>query len=80
MHLDMLRETNEPKPSLRDKLASRLEQSLQTVNTPSPAAMGHMAQAAAEAEFDCSWQIFDQAIMDQVMDPFWSRPAELQPM
>ncbi|KAJ6436912.1 fungal transcriptional regulatory protein [Purpureocillium lavendulum] len=80
MHLDMLRESNEPKTSFRDKLASRLEQSLQTVNTPSPAAMGHMTQAAAETEFDCSWQIFDQAIMEQAMDPFWSRPAELQPM
>ncbi|UNI22264.1 hypothetical protein JDV02_008167 [Purpureocillium takamizusanense] len=80
MHLDMLRETNEPKPSLRDKLASRLEQSLQTVNTPSPTTMNHMAQATAEAEFDCSWQIFDHAIMEQVMDPFWARPAELHPM
>ncbi|KAJ6442363.1 fungal transcriptional regulatory protein [Purpureocillium lavendulum] len=80
IHLEMLRETNEPKPSLRDKLASRLEQSLQTINTPSPTTMGHMAQAAADVEFDCSWQIFDQAIMEQVMDPFWSRPNELQPM
>ncbi|KAK8115273.1 hypothetical protein PG999_007342 [Apiospora kogelbergensis] len=39
IHLDMLRRTNEPRPSLRDKLVSRLEHSLGQVATPSPTAL-----------------------------------------
>lgn len=81
IHLDMLRETNEPLPNLRDKLATRLEYNLQTLHTPSPTAVNHhmtMAAMSPEANMEYQWNIFDQTVMNQIMDPFWLRAAEMQ--
>ncbi|KAK7987394.1 hypothetical protein PG989_007709 [Apiospora arundinis] len=77
IHLEMLRCTHEPKPSLRDKLVTRLEQSLETVQTPSPTALRDPTVGAAGLQtplspsFDYSWQIFDQASLQQVTYPGW---------
>ncbi|KAG6019695.1 hypothetical protein E4U40_006759 [Claviceps sp. LM458 group G5] len=81
VHLDMLQETNEPKPNLRSKLANVLEQNLQklhSLNTsaeiPSP-----IQPLSSTLDLDYSWQLFDGAIMTEVMDPFWLRPSDIQP-
>ena len=77
----MLRQTNEPKPSLREKLASRLEQSLQGIQTPSPTALNDpMDLATMNQDLDYSWQIFNQASLEQVMYPEWTGTPELQSM
>lgn len=74
----MLRQTNEPKPCLRDKLATRLEQDLEGVQTPSPSTMNHhLGVLGIDPELDGSWQIFDETIMTQVIDPFWARPEDM---
>ncbi|KAK7949529.1 hypothetical protein PG988_016168 [Apiospora saccharicola] len=86
IHLEMLRQTNEPRPSLRDKLITRLEQSLETVQTPSPTALRDSTVAANAANlqsplsptFDYSWQIFDQASLQQVTYPAWPLAPQLQ--
>lgn len=76
----MLRQTHEPKPSLRDRLASRLEQSLETAHTPSPSALRDpMAMPPLSPGFDYSWQIFDQASLQQVAYPAWSPMAAPMP-
>ncbi|KAI0475260.1 hypothetical protein GGR56DRAFT_666352 [Xylariaceae sp. FL0804] len=49
IHLEMLKQTNEPKPSLRDKLIARLEQSLQGVQSPSSSSSAAVAVATVEA-------------------------------
>lgn len=76
----MLQETNEPMPNLRTKLAGILEQNIQKLHTPSPSASNHMPIQPLNSgmNLDYSWQIFDQAIMSEVMDPFWLRSAEIQ--
>lgn len=80
VHLDMLRQTHEPKPSLRDKLVSRLEQSLETAQTPSPSALRDpLAMPPLSPGFDYSWQIFDQASLQQVAYPAWSAMAPPMP-
>ncbi|KAG5952883.1 hypothetical protein E4U53_007643 [Claviceps sorghi] len=81
MHLDMLQETNEPKPNLRSKLADILEQNLQKLHgLSSAAAMPSPIQPlSSNLNLDYSWQIFDGAIMTEEMDPFWLRPSEIQP-
>ncbi|OAQ65529.1 fungal transcriptional regulatory protein [Pochonia chlamydosporia 170] len=80
VHLDMLQDTNEPIPNLRTKLAAILEQNIQRLHTPSPSATNHMPMQPLNSgmNLDYSWQIFDQAIMSEVMDPFWLRTAEIQ--
>ncbi|TQW02388.1 hypothetical protein IF2G_10191 [Cordyceps javanica] len=60
------------KPSLREKLAARLEQQLDSLHTPSPSAAHHLSVDITQ-NLDYSWQLFDQAIIEQVMDPFWMR-------
>ncbi|OAA53350.1 Zn(2)-C6 fungal-type DNA-binding domain protein [Cordyceps fumosorosea ARSEF 2679] len=74
----------EMRPSLRETLAARLEQQLDSLHTPSPSSAAAAAQQApldmAQA-LDYSWQLFDNAIIEQVMDPFWIRPqSNLPPM
>ncbi|KAK8041767.1 hypothetical protein PG993_006290 [Apiospora rasikravindrae] len=76
----MLRRTHEPRPSLRDKLVTKLERSLETVQTPSPTALRDPSMGAltSSPSFDYSWQIFDQASLQQVTYPGWPLGAGLQ--
>ncbi|KAI1344499.1 hypothetical protein F5Y15DRAFT_113348 [Xylariaceae sp. FL0016] len=81
VHLDMLKQTSEPKPSLRDKLITRLEQSLQGVQTPTPSAMeAAMNIQAISPEFEYSWQIFDHSSLRQMQYPVWPDPSVIPPM
>jgi hypothetical protein len=79
VHLDKLQDTNEPMPNLRTKLAAVLEQNIQKLHTPSPSAASHIGMQPLDSaiNLDYSWQIFDQAIISEVMDPFWLRTAEI---
>lgn len=85
IHLEMLRQTHEPRPSLRDKLVTRLEQSLEAAQAPSPTALRDAGAANAATlqsplspTFDYSWQIFDQASLQQVTYPAWPLAPQLQ--
>ncbi|KAH6711205.1 hypothetical protein BKA61DRAFT_695196 [Leptodontidium sp. MPI-SDFR-AT-0119] len=64
-HLNMLQYTHQPSPSLRHRLASRLESSLQNMHTPRPApepeAMLDVTNSLAN-DSD-GWAIFDQRSM-----------------
>jgi hypothetical protein len=90
----MLKRINEPKPSLRDKLIARLEESLAGVRTPVSVPVDvHRQQpqqqqqqppmyhngvpmlASSLSPVDHSWQIFDQASLQQMIFPAWSVPA-----
>ncbi|KAM3553420.1 hypothetical protein MY1884_006682 [Beauveria asiatica] len=72
IHMELLRDTNEPKPCLREKLAALLEQQLDTLGTPSPSTTAQVSLDMGQG-LDYSWQLFDPAIIEQVMDPFWMR-------
>ncbi|KAI1846127.1 hypothetical protein JX265_010504 [Neoarthrinium moseri] len=81
-HVKMLRQTNEPKPSLRDKLATRLERSLESIHIPSPSAI----QASMESTSpvisypNYPWNIFDQTSLQQVEYPMWlPDSSQMQP-
>ncbi|KAJ6781653.1 hypothetical protein PWT90_01403 [Aphanocladium album] len=78
IHLELLRDTNEPKPCLREKLAARLEQQLDSLHTPSPSTAQQVPIDMSQG-LDYSWQLFDHALIEQVMDPFWMRPNGNQP-
>lgn len=81
IHLDFLRQTNEPKPSLHDKLATRLEQSLQGMQTPSPTALHDaVSLPVISPDLDYSWQIFNQASLDQVTFGIWPEATDIQPI
>ncbi len=58
-HLNMLSCTHQPEPSLRHKLASRLESSLQNMHTPRPTP-DQDAMIDIAGGLDPSWAIFDQ--------------------
>lgn len=81
IHLDTLRQTHEPKPSLRHKLISRLEQSLEGVQTPSPGLLQNpMCLSNISPSLDYSSQIFDQAIFQQMAYYTWPALGQMQPM
>ncbi|CAJ2508925.1 Uu.00g139510.m01.CDS01 [Anthostomella pinea] len=82
IHLDFLKQTSEPKPSLRDKLITRLEQSLTGVQTPThPSGLDPaMNIQALSPELEFSWQIFDHSSLRQMQFPGWPDPSSLQPM
>lgn len=76
IHLNMLKQTSEPKPSLRGKLINRLEKSLQDVQVPSPNGFGDpMTIGTVGNELDYSWHIFDQASLEQLTYPAWPGPG-----
>lgn len=80
IHLDTLKRTNEPKPNLRDKLATCLERSLEGIQTPSPTALNQpMVLPDINQDLDYTWQIFNQTSLEQVLYPVWPEPAELHP-
>ncbi|KAH7153436.1 hypothetical protein EDB81DRAFT_648572 [Dactylonectria macrodidyma] len=81
IHLDFLRETNAPKPSLHDKLATRLEQSLHGMQTPSPKTLNDaMNLPVISPDLDYSWQIFSQASLDQMPFGIWPETTDIQPI
>lgn len=79
----MLRQTNEPKPSLRDKLITTLEQSLQGVQMPPPPPSAYSQpiglQQPAAANLDYTWQIFDRASLQSLNFPWQDSPNILPP-
>lgn len=80
-HLLSLRETNEPGLSLRARLAARLERALEGVHTPDFSALQQQNTLNIDnlsPNFDPSWEIFNQASLQQVMFPIWTNPTELQ--
>jgi hypothetical protein len=58
-HLNMLTLTHQPSPSLRHRLASRLESALQNMHTPRPAPDPDPMLGINES-FDNEWAIFDR--------------------
>ncbi|KAH6616250.1 fungal transcriptional regulatory protein [Boeremia exigua] len=79
-HLASLRETNETSHSLRHRLAERLSCALDGMEPPSSSTIqpNSLDIDTINPQFDDSWQIFDQASLDQVMLSAWSTPAGLQ--
>lgn len=74
IHLEILKKMNGPKPNLHRKLIIRLEESLAPVHTPESAESHPNAynNIAMSAQLDQSWQIFDQASLQQMIYPAWS--------
>ena len=74
IHLEILKKMNGPKPSLCDKLLSRLEESLVPVHSPNSFELQRDAynNVSMSAQVDQSWQIFDQASLQQMIYPAWS--------
>jgi hypothetical protein len=69
VHLGRLKEINGPKPLLHQKLIARLDGNLQRVNTPDPANMSQPVLASLDR--DDSWNIFDQASLEQINFASW---------
>ncbi|KAL6924017.1 hypothetical protein ACHAPO_006555 [Fusarium lateritium] len=69
LHLDILKQKNEPKPSLCDKLIARLEESLQEVSTPDFSYVQPAHSSVMDPSFDYTWQIFDQVNLQQIQFP-----------
>ncbi|KAK0109638.1 hypothetical protein ONS95_002319 [Cadophora gregata] len=65
-HLNMLQYTHQPSPSLRHRLASRLESSLQNMHTPRPAPEpdAMLDDGVPNNVANDGWAIFDQRSMD----------------
>lgn len=64
-----LNQINDPKPSLHTTLITRLESSIQKVNTP---AVGTVAQEeTANLEIDGTWTIFDESSLGQIDFASW---------
>ncbi|KAH8756543.1 hypothetical protein BGZ57DRAFT_909225 [Hyaloscypha finlandica] len=59
-HLNMLTLTHQPSPSLRHRLASRLESALQNMHTPRPAPDPDPMLGINAESFDSEWAIFDR--------------------
>ena len=73
VHLEILKKMNRPKPSLCDKLIFRLEESLSPVHSPDSVELQRNAyNMAMSAQVDQSWQIFDQASLQEMIYPAWS--------
>jgi hypothetical protein len=68
-HLNILKQKNEHKPSLCDKLITRLEDSLQDVSTPDFSYVQPSHPSVMDPAFDYSWQIFDQVNLQQFNFP-----------
>jgi hypothetical protein len=74
LHLGIMKKLNGPKPSLCDKLIFRLEESLVPVHSPNSFELQRDAynNVSMSAQVDQSWQIFDQASLQQMIYPAWS--------
>ncbi|KAG5788685.1 hypothetical protein H9Q69_012241 [Fusarium xylarioides] len=69
LHLDILKQKNEPKPSLCDKLIARLEDSLQDISPPDFTYVQPGHPTVMDPTFDYSWQLFDQVNLQQIQFP-----------
>jgi hypothetical protein len=70
---------NDPKPLLYEKLIARLDGNLQRVNTPDPNIMPPSGLTVIDG--DSSWNIFDQASLEQINFASWpytEQPAIVQ--
>ncbi|KAF2097189.1 hypothetical protein NA57DRAFT_41415, partial [Rhizodiscina lignyota] len=74
VHLKMLRRTNEPKPGLREKLAWRLEQSLEGLHSP----LAGEAALAGQDVIDSSWYIFDEGSLQNAGYQLWPYDNQIQ--
>lgn len=74
VHLNMLKQMNEPTSSLCGRLIKRLEEILQGVHTPDVFNTTHDVPSLTSAGIDDqSWHIFDQASLEQIGYPVqWS--------
>jgi hypothetical protein len=62
-HVDKLRNTKRPEPSLHHFLANRVEAWRRKTTIPPPTTF-------MQADFDASWSLFDQASMDVSSDAY----------
>lgn len=69
VHLEKLKQMNDPKPLLHSKLLARLEGELERVPTPSLDNMPQ--QEVVSLDGDNSWNIFDQASLEQINFLAW---------
>ncbi|GAB7354308.1 hypothetical protein MBLNU459_g4827t1 [Dothideomycetes sp. NU459] len=77
VHLNMLRQTSEPEPSLRHTLAARLEQSLEGMHTPVVANAELLDQAIAQ-NIGYPWTIFDEASLQAAAAyQFWPMQQQM---
>ncbi|TVY80419.1 hypothetical protein LSUE1_G003275 [Lachnellula suecica] len=74
-HLNMLQTTHQPEPSLRHRLADRLESSLQSMHTPRSAPDPDPMLDITSANFDSSWAIFDQNSIQSMLQEMQPNPA-----
>ncbi|KAL4781132.1 hypothetical protein BJX76DRAFT_350410 [Aspergillus varians] len=73
VHLEKLKDTAGPNPSLRGILVARLESSLARVQMPDPENLPDNAyeNLTMMAPIDQSWQLFDQSSLQQMMYSDW---------
>ncbi|KAF2450418.1 hypothetical protein P171DRAFT_377462 [Karstenula rhodostoma CBS 690.94] len=69
VHLGKLQQMNDPKPLLHTKLIARLDGNLQRVNTPNPSTIPQPDLTSLNG--DASWNIFDQASLEQINFASW---------
>ncbi|KAJ4295640.1 hypothetical protein N0V90_007653 [Kalmusia sp. IMI 367209] len=78
VHLDKLKQMNDPKTLLHTKLIARLDGNLQKVNTPDANVIHHQDLTALNV--DSSWHIFDQASLEQMNFGSWPYPGPSETM
>lgn len=69
MHLEKLQQINDPKPLLHAKLIARLDSNLQRVNALDINTLSQSDPTPLEG--DSSWNIFDQASLEQINFASW---------
>ncbi|KAL5396088.1 hypothetical protein PMIN02_003451 [Paraphaeosphaeria minitans] len=78
VHLEKLQQMNDPKPLLHAKLIARLDGNLQRVNTPNPNTINQPDLISLDG--DSSWNIFDQASLEQINFASWPYTEQPQTM
>ena len=74
-HLNTLRSTHQPEPSLRHRLANRLESAMQNMHTP-PSDLQEFPTSLENSDLDSSWAIFDRNNL-RLASPSWFRNEHL---
>lgn len=73
----MLKQTNEPGPNLRQKLASRLEQAMEGLHTPTTSNDPPLDQNL-DQNFGYPWSLFDEASLQSAAYQFWPLDQPLE--